>query len=219
MHRPLAIALLLLSLGTSWGCAHQDFKQIPYSSIPSVWMPYSGANFEVDLFSLNVAQARETTWGFNAAQFNFFYKLALGPYIAAGVPAVSGEDSDGDQFSWVVSGGLIVEPVITRHLKLAGQFGFAGFVYSGNAATGSSGGMTPGIEGALGLFTAFHYRAGIDFYFAKSMDSQAEVDPMVFGVRLHLVGFSWWAFNDKKTGLVDHDNRISPSEFLENQHR
>ena len=194
-HLVLIVAFVLLS-----GCAHQEFYQIPYSKIDSVWKPYDGWNFEFDIFNFNVSHVDQTTWGFGIAQMNFFYKLALGLYVKAGVPAL-GEGTNSSY--WIPGAGLIIEPVVTQYLKLAGQVGFAGLIYEtseGGIDAVNKKAIHPGIEFALGLFTAFHYRAGLDFYVAKGMDPDVTENPLVFAVRLHLIGFSWKAFSKGQTG-------------------
>ena len=201
--RSILAPLLILSL--SMGCAHQDFYQIPYSKIDSIWKPYDGWNFELDIFNFNVSGANNITWGLGIAQMNFFYKLALGLFVKGGVP-VLGEDTD-TTFG-VVGGGLIIEPVVTQYLKVAAQVGAVALIPNKAESYSSSGKRAayPGMEYSLGLFTAFHYRAGIDFYVAHGIDPDPvglpnSKNPLIFAVRLHFIGFSYKAFSKDPHGF------------------
>ena len=201
MRLPRSILLLALAFILTSGCAHQEFYQIPYSKIDSIWKPYDGMNFELDIFSFNVSQAENTTWGIGITQMNFFYKLALGIFVRGGVPALG----EGTASTYgVVGGGLILEPPITQYLKLAIQAGPVAFIPSQAATSVGTDKRTvfPGMEYALGLFTAFHYRAGLDLYVAHTFDPELDDTPIIFAVRLHIIGFSYKAFSkDEKGGL------------------
>ena len=199
--RSILVTLLLLTVTV--GCAHQEFYQIPYSKIDSVWKPYDGMNFELDIFNFNIAAANNITWGLGIVQMNFFYKLALGIFIKGGVP-VLGEDTD-TTFG-VVGGGIIIEPVVTQYLKVAGQVGAVAMIPNKSEEYSAKGKKAayPGMEYSLGLFTAFHYRAGIDFYVAHGIDPDPvglDKNPLIFAVRLHFIGFSYKAFAKDQNGL------------------
>ncbi len=200
--RSILATVLLLSL--LFGCAHQDFYQIPYSKIDSVFKPYDGWNFELDIFNFNIAASNGMSWGLGIARMNFFYKLAIGAYVKGGVPVI-GQDT-GTTFG-VAGGGVIIEPVVTQYLKVALQAGPVALIPNKAEEYAASGkkGAYPGMEYAIGLFTAFHYRAGIDFYVAHGIDPDPvglDKNPFIFAVRLHIIGFSYKAFSkDQGAGL------------------
>ncbi len=198
------VALLTLMVVLASGCAHQEFYQIPYSKIDSVFKPYDGWNFELDIFNFNIASANGVGWGLGIAQMNFFYKLALGLYVKGGVPVIS--QDTGTTFG-AVGGGMIIEPVVTQYLKVAAQVGAVALIPPKKEEYSSSGKKVayPGMEYSLGLFTAFHYRAGIDVYVAHGIDPDPvglDENPFLFAVRLHFIGFSYKAFaKDLGAGL------------------
>lgn len=200
----LVTVMLLLSLAS--GCAHQDFYQIPYAKIDSVFKPYDGWNFELDIFSFNIAASKGLSWGLSIAQMNFFYKLAIGAYVKGGVPYIG--ENTGSTYG-AVGGGVIIEPVVTQYLKVAIQGGPVALIPNKEETQIGTGSKSayPGMEYAIGLFTAFHYRAGIDFYVAHGIDPDptglpGDKNPFIFAVRLHIIGFSYKAFSkDRGAGL------------------
>lgn len=188
----LIISFLILLILPACDFQSKYFRKLDLAKLNRWGAPYQGFNLEMNFAGVDIGFFPEGGYGagFELVDINMFYSLALGMYLHVGAPSYGGSNKDGHSALWTPSAGLIYQPVASWAIKPYIKVGGGGLMWNGDGSTR----WTPIVEGAIGLATAFNYRASLDFYVARDMSPLAEQDPWVMAIRLNLIGFSLVSF-------------------------
>lgn len=186
---PRCLALALFLGCAASGCYADDgfFRTVSMTKVNRFLSPYDGFNLETSLIGVNLAVMPGLGAGFELAELNLFYSLALGMYGHVGAPAYGATDSSDNAPSWILSGGLVYQPVPWRWFKPYLKVGGGGVRWRGDSLDGNP--WAPLVEGVVGFATNNHWRASLDFYVAKGFSPEESQDSLIMAIRLNLVGF------------------------------